>query len=130
VDPVDIAYAGVVGQRELLRSGELTAVQLLQICLDRIDRYDGRIGAFRTLFRDTAAAEAAAADAALAAGDDRPLLGVPIAIKDNVPVAGHAALLGTSSPEPDCSIAVIRRPPRSARGPRRTRRRAGRSGPG
>jgi amidase len=97
VDPDDIAYAGVVGQRALLRSGAITAVELLDLCLHRIDRHDGRIGAFRTLFRDSARAEAEAADAT---GDDRPLLGVPIAVKDNVAVAGHAPSMGTDSPEP------------------------------
>jgi amidase len=100
VDPVDVAYAGVAGQRELLRSGRLTAVELLEICLDRIERYDGRIGAFRVVFHDSARAEASAADAAHADGDDRPLLGVPIAVKDNVAVAGHAPSMGTGSPEP------------------------------
>jgi amidase len=100
VDPIDIAYAGVVGQRELLRSGQLTAVALLQLCLERIERYDGRIGAFRVLFRDSALAEAAAADAARAAGEDKPLLGIPIAVKDNIAVAGQAPSMGTGSPEP------------------------------
>ena len=57
MDPVEVAYAGVAGQRQLLRSGALTAVELLDVCLDRIDRYDGRIGAFRVLFRDTARAQ-------------------------------------------------------------------------
>ncbi|MCU1591717.1 MAG: hypothetical protein JWP11_2973, partial [Frankiales bacterium] len=97
VDPDEVAYAGVVGQRELLRSGALTAVELLDLCLDRIDRYDGRIGAFRVLFRDRARAEAEAADASR---DGRPLLGIPVAIKDNVAVEGHAPSMGTGSPEP------------------------------
>jgi amidase len=100
VDRVEIAYAGVTGQRELLRSGQLTAVELLGICLDRIDAYDGRIGAFRVLFRDRARAEAEAADAAHAAGEDKPLLGIPVAVKDNIAVAGHAPSMGTGSPEP------------------------------
>jgi amidase len=100
VDPVDIAYAGVIGQRELLRSGELTAGALLDLCFDRIDRYDANIGAFRVLFRESARAEAIAADAARAAGEDKPLLGIPIAVKDNIAVAGHAPSMGTDSPEP------------------------------
>ena len=100
MDPVEVAYAGVVGQRELLRSGALSAVALLDLCLARIDRYDGRLGAFRVLFRDSARAEAEAADAARAAGDDRPLLGIPVAVKDNIAVAGHAPSMGTASPEP------------------------------
>jgi amidase len=97
MDPVEVAYAGVVGQRALLRSGALTAVELLDICLDRIERYDGKLYAFRTLFRDRARTEAEAADAA---DDERPLLGIPVAIKDNIPVEGHAPSMGTGSPEP------------------------------
>ncbi|GAC1441007.1 MAG: amidase [Mycobacteriales bacterium] len=97
MDPVEIAYAGVAGQRELLRSGALLAVDLLQICLDRIDRYDGRLNAFQAVFRDRARAEAEAADAAR---DGRPLLGIPVAVKDNVAVQGHPASMGTGSPEP------------------------------
>jgi amidase len=97
VDPVEVAYAGVVGQRELLRSGALSAAALLEICLDRIDRFDGRLGAFRTVFYERARAEAAAADAT---DDDRPLLGIPVAVKDNVAVEGHAPSMGTGSPEP------------------------------
>lgn len=97
MDAVEVAYAGVTGQRELLRSGALTAVELLEICLDRIDRYDGRLGAFAAVFREQARADAAAADAA---DDDRPLRGIPIAVKDNIPLEGHAASMGTGSPEP------------------------------
>lgn len=103
----DIAFAGVLGQRELLRNGTVTAVRLLEISLARIARLDGSINAFRTLF-DSARAEAEAADVALAAGDDRPLLGIPVAAKDYAHVAGHAASQGTRSPEPlatqDCEV--------------------------
>ena len=100
MDPVDIAFAGVVGQRDLLRAGALTAVELLDVCLDRIDRYDDRLGAFRVVFRESARREAEQADAHRAAGGDRPLLGIPVAVKDNVAVAGHAPSMGTGSPEP------------------------------
>lgn len=98
--PDDVAYAGALGQRELLRDSRLTAVELLELSLSRIDALDGRFNAFRTLFREQARAEASAADAARQAGDDRPLLGIPIAVKDNVAVAGHAPGMGTGSPEP------------------------------
>lgn len=95
----DVAFAGVNGQRELLRSGAVTSVQLLEVSLSRIARLDPDLNAFRTLFA-TARGEAEAADIAIAAGEDRPLLGVPIAVKDNVRVAGHAPAQGTGSPEP------------------------------
>ena len=100
LDPEDVAYAGVVGQRDLLRTGRLTAVELLDLSLARIDRHDGRLNAFRTVFRERARGEAEAADRAIAAGEDRPLLGIPVAVKDNVAVAGHAPGMGTGSPEP------------------------------
>src|SRR5262245_34716097 len=95
----DIAYAGVAGQRRLLQSGEVTAVRLLEISLERIARLDPRLNCFRALF-DTAKAEAEAADAAIARGEDRPLLGVPVAVKDYAAVTGHAPSQGTRSPEP------------------------------
>jgi amidase len=99
VDDADIAFAGVNGQRALLKDGTVTSVQLLELSRRRIAALDGQIGAFRTLF-DTAWAEAEAADAAIARGEDRPLLGVPVAVKDNLPLKGHAPAMGTGSPEP------------------------------
>ncbi len=99
VDEADVAFAGVVGQRRLLAEGTVTSTQLLALSLSRIARLDPQLGAFRTLFA-TAHAEAAAADLALAAGDGRPLLGVPVAVKDNLPLAGHDPRQGTRSPEP------------------------------
>ncbi|MGB8650105.1 MAG: amidase family protein, partial [Mycobacteriales bacterium] len=99
MDDETIAYAGVNGQRQLLRDRAVTSVQLLELSLARIRRLDPQIGAFRVLF-DTARGEAEAADAALAQGDERPLLGVPVAVKDYLPVAGHAPAHGTASPQP------------------------------
>jgi amidase len=106
-----IAYAGVVGQAALLRSGGLSSVELVEILLRRIARLDGRLRAFRTVLADEARAAAAEADSARQAGDSRSLLGVPIAIKDNVAVRGQAALLGTGSPEPvaDEDAELVRR---------------------
>jgi len=95
----EIAYAGIDGQRALLRAGRLTAVELLELLLARTARLDPHLGCYRTLFA-SAHEQARAADVALAAGDDRPLLGIPVAVKDNLAVAGHAPSQGTASPEP------------------------------
>jgi amidase len=95
----DVAYAGVAGQARLLAEGRLTATELADLVLRRIDRLEPRLNAFRTVLADDARRDAAAADAARRAGDTRPLLGVPIAVKDTTPVAGRPALVGTGSPE-------------------------------
>jgi amidase len=99
VDDQDIAFAGVVGQRGLLEAGTVTSGQLLALSLRRIRELDPQLGAFRALFA-TAHDEATAADERIARGEVGPLLGIPVAVKDNVEIAGHAGTLGTGSPEP------------------------------
>jgi amidase len=68
----------------LVRSGELTARELVSASLERIEALDDQVNAFTHVDADGALA---AADA-ISAGDARPFAGVPIAIKDNQPVAG------------------------------------------
>jgi amidase len=86
----------------LVRAGEVTAVDVVRAHLDHIDAVDTRIGAFRVVRREEALAEAHAIDTALARFS-LPLAGVPIAIKDNVAVAGEICTDGspacTSGPE-------------------------------
>jgi amidase len=84
----DLAYAGVAGQLAAMRAGEITASALLELQLERIAMLDPSLHAFRLLDVEGARAAAAAADAARQRGDDRPLLGVPLAVKDNTDVAG------------------------------------------
>jgi amidase len=100
LDEAHVAFAGVAGQSRMLSAGELTSAQLVELLLRRIDRLDPSLNAFRVVLARQARKTAAAADEARANGDTRPLLGVPIAVKDNVAVTGQSALLGTGSPEP------------------------------
>jgi len=100
LDEAQVAYAGVAGQSRLLAAGELTSAQLVDLLLRRIDRLQPTLNAFRVVLAGDARRAAKAADEARAAGDSRPLLGVPVAVKDNVAVAGQSALMGTGSPEP------------------------------
>ena len=100
LDETDVAYAGVAGQARRLATGALTSTELIDLLLRRIERLQPRLNAFRVVLAGDARRAAAEADEARAGGDTRPLLGVPIAIKDNVPVAGQSALMGTGSPEP------------------------------
>jgi amidase len=78
----------------LVRSGEVSAVDVVRAHLDHIDAVDARIGAFRVVRREAALAEAHAIDTALARFA-LPLAGVPIAIKDNVAVAGEVCTDGS-----------------------------------
>ncbi|MFM1769725.1 MAG: Glutamyl-tRNA(Gln) amidotransferase subunit [Verrucomicrobiota bacterium] len=71
---------------------ECSAREALQACLDRIGAVDGDIRAFLSLDAADALAQADAADAALARGvthAERPLLGVPVALKDVLAVRGQ-----------------------------------------
>lgn len=72
------------------RSGETSPSAALAAARKTIDRREPDVHAYVDVF-ESAAAEADRADAALATGDDRPLLGVPIAVKSNMLVAGERA---------------------------------------
>jgi amidase len=91
----DLAYAGVARQAELLRSGAVTAPELTALYLARIERLDPALNAFRVVCAARAVQEARAAQRRLDAGERAPLLGVPIAVKDNLDVAGELTTHGT-----------------------------------
>ena len=80
-----------------LAKREASARQTIQACLDRIQRVDGQVHAFLSCDSADALAQADAADEALAKGEGarRPLLGVPIAIKDVIAVKGHPCNCGS-----------------------------------
>ena len=65
-----------------LSRGAISSVELTRACLNRISRLNPRLNAFITTCEESALARAAAADQARAAGDARPLLGIPLAHKD------------------------------------------------
>jgi amidase len=90
-------YTGLAEQARLVRDGHVTSRELVERSLERIDHLDPRLNAFRTVLADAARAAAAAADARHAAGEDAPLLGVPVAVKDNMDVAGELTMHGTGA---------------------------------
>jgi amidase len=98
VDALDLAYAGIAKQAELIAAGEVTSRELVDLYLDRITRYNPALNAFRVVFTERARMEADQADARRGAGDSaRPLLGVPIAVKDEFDVAGEVTTFGTNA---------------------------------
>jgi amidase len=100
MDAVDLAYAGIARQAELIAVGEVSSRELVDIYLERIERYDPALNAFRVVFGERARMEADQADARLRAGSaaaERPLLGVPVAVKDEFDVAGEVSTFGTNA---------------------------------
>jgi aspartyl-tRNA(Asn)/glutamyl-tRNA(Gln) amidotransferase subunit A len=73
-----------------IRAGTVTATDLVNACLARIEIYNPKINAFITVTRDAALAQARMLDAEQRAGRLRgPLHGIPIALKDNIDTAGQ-----------------------------------------
>ena len=111
MDATDLAFAGAAQQARLVRDGEVSARELVEACLERIERLDPRLNTFRVVFAERALTEADQAQARLQAGERRPLLGVPVAIKDDVDVAGEVTAWGTSAtgPAAERDAEVVRR---------------------
>ncbi|MFJ1865903.1 amidase [Streptomyces sp. NPDC088097] len=108
MDDSELGFAGVARQAELVRAGKVTARQLTEAALARAERLDPRLGAFRTLRFARALAEADACDAGRAepGSEGLPLLGVPVAVKDELDLAGEVTTFGgaanTTPVDRDC----------------------------
>jgi len=85
----DITSLTLCAAADGLRRKDYSSVELTRAVLDAIASRDADIGAFLTVDRDGALKQAAAADAARAAGRDTDLLGVPVAVKDIINVEGQ-----------------------------------------
>lgn len=90
--PLDLSIGRA---RELIGSGELSPVALVEAALHRIADADQELNVFRTVLRDSALAQAREIEAAARRGDQLgPLAGIPVAVKDNIEVAGVAMTAG------------------------------------
>ncbi|MBJ6641424.1 amidase [Streptomyces sp. DHE7-1] len=86
--------AGLAESARALAAGEVTSRALVERALARIEATRPTLNAFRVVRAEAALAEADAADRELAAGVRRPLLGVPVAVKDDMDVAGEPTAFG------------------------------------
>lgn len=78
----------------MLRGGAVSSADLVNRSLARIDETRETLNAFRCVRPEAARAEAARADERIAAGEEAPLLGVPVAIKDDSDLAGESTMFG------------------------------------
>src|SRR5215218_8476796 len=107
----DLAFAGAAHQAEALRNGAVSARELTEIYLRRIEAIDPRVNSFRSVSGERALSEADACQERLRAGRSAPLLGVPVAVKDNVDVTGDPTRHGTPAEREPASVdsEVVRR---------------------
>ena len=92
----ELAYAGIRELGRRFRARELSPVDLTTALLRRIERLEPVLHAFVTVTADRALADAKAAEAALARGDGRPLLGIPVAYKDLYATRGIRTTAGSA----------------------------------
>jgi amidase len=90
-------YATAADQAEAVARREISVPELVELHLARIERLDPRLNAFRVVLADRAREEAAAVQRRVDAGEQGPLLGVPVAVKDNMDVAGEVTGHGTGA---------------------------------
>jgi amidase len=88
----DLMFRPATELAGLVRSGELTARELVEASLSRIDALNPTYNAFIDVFHE----EALAAAGEISAGDERPLAGIPIAIKNNRAVGGKRMTFASS----------------------------------
>jgi len=106
---VELAFASAVEQARLVRSGEVTSAELVQLSLDRIAHLDPALNAFVTVCADEALAAAASIDST---PGEAPFRGVPIGVKDLAATAGIRTTYSSRAYAeyvPDFDTAVVRR---------------------
>jgi amidase len=86
----DLLFRPALELAALVRSGELSARELVESSLGRIDALNPELNAFVDVFHD----EALAAAGAVHPGDERPFAGVPIAVKNNRAIEGRRLTYG------------------------------------
>ena len=92
----ELCELGFLEAAAALAQKSVSAEELVAALLDRSERLEPALNSLTWYRRDAALAEARAADAARAQGDARPLLGVPIAIKDLLNVKGQPCTAGSN----------------------------------
>jgi Asp-tRNA(Asn)/Glu-tRNA(Gln) amidotransferase A subunit family amidase len=92
----DLHYLPAIEQSELIRSREISPVDLVEACLERIDRYDGVLHAYITVCSEQALVQARRAEREIQTGNYRGRLhGIPFGVKDQICTHGVRTTLGS-----------------------------------
>ncbi len=92
---MDLTKLTLTELRDKLRSGDVTSVAATEASLAQIEALDGDIKSYLRVTANEAMAQAQAADERLAAGDETPLLGVPVGVKDIICTKGIESTAGS-----------------------------------
>src|SRR5689334_7465615 len=90
----DMTFSTVTELRAALRSSKVSATELADRAIARIEALDGRFNAVVVRDFDRARVAAKVADSAIARGEDKPLLGIPMTVKECFNVAGLVTTWG------------------------------------
>ena len=112
MDELEICYMSAGDLGRLLRSGEISPVEIVEAHLSRIRATEPVLNSFITLLPDAAMASARQAERDLRAGRDRgPLHGIPVSLKDlfntgGVRTTSGSRIYDTFVPDEDCTVAA------------------------
>ena len=97
MDATDLAFAGIARQAELIRRRRVSSRELVELYLERIERLDPQLNAFRRCSPSRRSPRPTPPTAGAPPATTAPLLGVPIAIKDDIDVEGGSPRYGTGA---------------------------------
>jgi amidase len=98
MNQIDLAFTPALEQARLIRTKEVSPLDLVELYLERIQRLDSQLGSYFTVMAESAIADAKTKTEILTKGDTSelpPFFGVPISIKDLNSVAGVRCTYGT-----------------------------------
>ena len=110
---MDFRQTNIVELAKQIREGDMSAVEVTSAALQNIEKVDPHLNSFCSVNPERALAEALAIDHALARGENLPLAGVPIGVKDLEDAAGYVTSFGsdlhTGDPEAEQDSELVRR---------------------
>ena len=97
MNKIDLAFTPALEQAQLIKKGEISPLELVEVYLERIEKLNPQLGSYFTVTAEEALADARAKTEQLAVSQENlpPFFGVPISIKDLTSVAGVPCTYGT-----------------------------------